>query len=223
MSSVTRAASIAAVSFCAALLAGTTTPGFAQEFHRAPIAKLNAITQPQVPENIDPAAPVAAPEALVAAPLSPEAVDPVDEIAEIDETEAYASLAAAVAAQTAAADDRELRCLASGVYFESNGEPLAGQLAVAQTILNRAKSGRFPKSICSVLTQPGQFSFVRGGSVPSAEGRRGWNTAVAVAKVASRDLWDAVAPKALFFHARHVSPGWRMARVAAVGNHVFYR
>jgi N-acetylmuramoyl-L-alanine amidase len=75
-----------------------------------------------------------------------------------------------------------------------------------------------------VLTQRGQFSFVRGGTVPTAEGRKGWTTAVAVAKVALRDLWDSPASNALFFHARRVgSQGWRATKIAAIGNHVFYR
>ncbi|KQN26766.1 hypothetical protein ASE86_01240 [Sphingomonas sp. Leaf33] len=147
---------------------------------------------------------------------------PAPAVVQSDE-EDYDSLADAVADQSGALDDAELRCLAAGVFFESKGEPLAGQLAVAQTILNRTKSGRFPKSVCGVLTQAGQFSFVRGGTVPSAEGRNGWQTAVAVAKVAANQLWDGAADKALFFHARRVSPGWRMTKIAAIGNHVFYR
>jgi spore germination cell wall hydrolase CwlJ-like protein len=73
-----------------------------------------------------------------------------------------------------------------------------------------------------VLTQRGQFSFVRGGYVPTGKGRA-WQTAVAVAKVAQRDLWDSAAGSALYFHARRVSPGWRLSKVAAIGNHVFYR
>ena len=56
--------------------------------------------------------------------------------------------------------------MAGAIYFEAKGEPLSGQLAVAEVILNRAKSGRFPKAICSVVTQRGQFSFVRGGRIP---------------------------------------------------------
>ena len=66
------------------------------------------------------------------------------------------------------AGSRELECLATGIYFESKGEPLTGQLAVGQVIANRAQSGRFPSTYCGVLLQRGQFSFVRGGSLPSA-------------------------------------------------------
>ena len=63
---------------------------------------------------------------------------------------------------------RELECLATGIYFESKSEPLAGQLAVGQVIANRANSGgRFPSSYCGVLFQRSQFSFVRGHSLPS--------------------------------------------------------
>lgn len=219
MTPFSRAASFAAVTFAAGLLIGSNTPGFAQEVHRAPIAAFNAITQTEVPEGTT--------EAPISLAVQDEAATPAVQltpaVVQDAEDEEYDSLADAVAAQDAEVADREMNCLASGVFHESNGEPLAGQLAVAHTILNRTKSGRFPKSICDVLTQRGQFSFVRGGSVPIAEGRRGWNTAVAVAKVAAEDLWDSAVPKALFFHARHVSPGWRMTRVGTVGNHIFYR
>ncbi|WP_242118795.1 cell wall hydrolase [Sphingomonas lacusdianchii] len=136
----------------------------------------------------------------------------------------FSTLDAAVAAQTATIDDEELNCLAIGVYYESKGEPLAGQLAVADVILNRTTSGRFPTSVCGVLTQRGQFSFVKGGRLPDVDTRRpAWKTAVAIARIAAQDLWDSPAEGALFFHARRVSPKWNHTRVASLGNHVFYR
>jgi N-acetylmuramoyl-L-alanine amidase len=120
--------------------------------------------------------------------------------------------------------NREEECLAGAVFFEARSESLEGQLAVAQVIINRAKSGRFPSSLCGVVMQPSQFSFVRGGSMPAIpRGTRDWQEAVAVAKIARDGLWQSPVPKALFFHARHVSPGWRLTRLAAVGNHIFYR
>jgi N-acetylmuramoyl-L-alanine amidase len=123
------------------------------------------------------------------------------------------------------AGSRELECLATGIYFESKSEPLAGQLAVGKVIANRAKSGgRFPPSYCGVLFQRGQFSFVRGRSLPSApRASRQWQTAVAIAKIVDQGLHESAAGNALFFHARYVSPGWRLKRVASIGNHVFYR
>ena len=120
---------------------------------------------------------------------------------------------------------RELECLAVGIYFESKSEPLAGQLAVGKVIANRAKSGgRFPPSYCGVLFQRGQFSFVHGRALPSVKrSAPQWQTAVAIAKIVDQDLKDSAAENALFFHARYVSPGWRLKRVASIGNHVFYR
>ena len=120
---------------------------------------------------------------------------------------------------------RELECLAVGIYFESKSEPLAGQLAVGEVIANRANSkGRFPSSYCGVLFQRSQFSFIRGRALPSVpRSSRQWQTAVAIARIVDQDLKDSAAPKALFFHARRVSPGWKLKRVASIGNHIFYR
>ncbi|MGK6354197.1 cell wall hydrolase [Sphingomonas sp. DT-207] len=153
-----------------------------------------------------------------------EIVQPLPEAA-LQEDQDYATLSAAVDAHDDldAAADRELNCLAVGVYYESKGEPLAGQLAVADVILNRTKSGRFPKTVCSVLAQRGQFSFIRGGKIPTPPNNAQWRKALAVAQVAQKNLWDSPAENALFFHARYVRPSWNRARVATVGNHIFYR
>jgi spore germination cell wall hydrolase CwlJ-like protein len=120
---------------------------------------------------------------------------------------------------------RELECLAVGIYFEAKSESLAGQLAVGDVIANRANSnGRFPSSYCGVLFQRSQFSFIRGRALPSVpRASRQWSTAVAIAKIVHQDLKDSAASKALFFHAKRVSPGWKLKRVAAIGNHIFYR
>src|SRR5437763_4909952 len=134
---------------------------------------------------------------------------------------------AAMVAELRAPDagSRELECLATGIYFESKGEPLTGQLAVGKVIANRAASGgRFPGTYCGVLFQRGQFSFVHGGSLPNvAHSNRQWQTAVAVARIVDQRLQASSVGNALFFHARYVSPGWGLKRVASIGNHVFYR
>jgi spore germination cell wall hydrolase CwlJ-like protein len=127
--------------------------------------------------------------------------------------------------RTGEAGSHEIECLATGIYFESKSEPLAGQLAVGKVIANRAKSGgRFPPSYCGVLFQRGQFSFVHSGHLPAVpHANKQWQTAVALAKIVDQGLQSSVAGNALFFHARYVSPGWRLKRVASIGNHVFYR
>ena len=126
-----------------------------------------------------------------------------------------------IAAADADRPDADMRCLATAVYFEARGEPLDGQLAVAQAILNRVESGRFASSVCGVINQRGQFSFDR-RRVPVSG--RDWQTAQAIARIASADLWRDIAPRANSFHAARLSPGWRgKVRVAQIGNHVFYR
>jgi spore germination cell wall hydrolase CwlJ-like protein len=120
--------------------------------------------------------------------------------------------------------DAETHCLAGAVYFESKGESLAGQLAVARVVLARAKSGRFPSTICGVVYQPSQFSFVRGRSMPRIDtGSQNWRNAVAISKIALDGSWKSPVEGALFFHARYVSPGWKLKRIGIIDNHVFYR
>ena len=135
------------------------------------------------------------------------------------------SLAALVDAQGAPEElDGDMQCLAGAVYFESKGESLEGQLAVARVIINRARSGRFASSLCGVVYQPSQFSFVRGNSMPPVRAEsRSWRKAVAIAQIAANDGWDSRAEGALFFHARRVSPGWGKSRLASIDNHIFYR
>jgi hypothetical protein len=120
--------------------------------------------------------------------------------------------------------DQQMRCLATAVFYEARSESLAGKLAVARVVINRADSGRFPTSLCGVVTQPGQFSFVRGGQLPSAPiTAAAWADSVAIARVAVEDGWESVAEGALYFHASRVSPGWGRPRLAKIDNHIFYR
>jgi spore germination cell wall hydrolase CwlJ-like protein len=152
-----------------------------------------------------------------------EPAEPADEAATVA-APAYRNLSKLVSAMGATTDvsqDAELRCLATAVYFESRGEPLEGQLAVAQAIVNRVESGRYASSICGVVKQRGQFSFDH-SRTPAAG--RDWQTAQGVARVAVDDMWHEVAPRAVSFHAARLSPGWRgKTRIAQIGNHVFYR
>tara|TARA_E500000305_G_scaffold105438_1_gene102898 strand:- start:94 stop:711 length:618 start_codon:yes stop_codon:yes gene_type:complete len=120
----------------------------------------------------------------------------------------------------------DLMCLAQAVYFESRGEPLSGQLAVAEVIVNRADSPRFPDDYCGVVTQRAQFSFVKGGHIPQPRtSTLAWTRAKAIARIAHRELWETEASDALFFHATHVSPRWARTKIAraTIDRHVFYR
>ncbi|MFL6752394.1 MAG: cell wall hydrolase [Sphingomicrobium sp.] len=183
-----------------------------------------------VPELLDPQAepvlsqPDAEDPQITADPLQTDSdMSGVAESAPVKATGDLASMVAQL--RSSAAGSRELECLATGVYFESKSEPLAGQLAVGKVIANRANSGgRFPPSYCGVLFQRGQFSFVHGHSLPGVpRSSKQWQTAVAIARIVDQGLHASSVGNALFFHARYVSPGWRLKRVAAIGNHIFYR
>lgn len=191
---------------------------------------------PTSSEPIIPVTNASLPKIVVPDPISnptytPETVDPADtNSSDTDEAatpvKPSGDLSSMVAQlRSSEPGSRELECLAVGIYFESKSEPLAGQLAVGEVIANRANSnGRFPSTYCGVLFQRSQFSFIRGKSLPSVpRASRQWQTAVAIAKIVDQDLKDSVVGNALFFHAKRVSPGWRLKRVASVGNHIFYR
>lgn len=210
MSRILNAASVAAVGMTAFAALSLAEPGFASDL--AADANIPAITLPaaDAPTDSDAAAP------------STEAETPVD-IA-TDDSAVADTLAQLVAATPKPETiDPELRCLAQAVYFESRGESLAGQLAVAHVVINRAKSGRFPTTLCGVVHQPSQFSFVRRGKMPAVRNAAQWSNALAIAQIARDDSWQNRAPGALFFHARYVSPGWRKTRIAQIDNHIFYR
>ena len=121
--------------------------------------------------------------------------------------------------------DTEQDCLAKAVYFEARGEPLEGQLAVAEVVMNRAASGRYPGTLCEVITQPWQFSFIQKGRFPTPDfGSDSWRKAVAVARIAQGHLADTLPSDVLWYHATYVSPGWgkRLHRTAQIGLHIFY-
>ena len=120
----------------------------------------------------------------------------------------------------------DMQCLAQAVYFESRGEPLSGQLAVAQVVINRAESSLFPDDYCSVVTQRAQFSFVRAGAIPAPKtSSAAWQKAKAIARIAHQDLWHSEADDALYFHAHSVKPRWARSKTAraTIDSHIFYR
>ena len=121
--------------------------------------------------------------------------------------------------------DREQECLANAVYFEARSEPLEGQLAVAEVVMNRAASGRYPTDLCSVITQKAQFSFIQRGKFPRADREsEAWKKAVAIASIARQKLAGTLPSGVLWYHATYVSPSWgkRLTKQTQIGLHIFY-
>ena len=174
---------------------------------------------------------VAAPQlvpAVVSQAIAPASAPATSSAPQVTSTVSTMSLTELVRAYSIEAPlTEELNCLATAVYFEAKGEPLEGQLAVAEVVQNRARSGRYPTSLCAVVKQKAQFSFVRAGQFPRIDANCPyWKKAQAVArislgKVATTDLSRDV----LWYHADYVAPSWgrRLSRVEKIGAHIFYR
>lgn len=124
----------------------------------------------------------------------------------------------------------EARCLAQAVYFEARSEPLEGQLAVAQVVLNRVESPLWPDGICAVVFQNEhrrhgcQFSFACDGLSDNPGNMRAWQLSKLVAAVALERLWQDMTQDATHYHADYVDPYWKdhMHPTARYGRHQFY-
>ncbi|KKB08376.1 hypothetical protein VE26_15935 [Devosia chinhatensis] len=132
--------------------------------------------------------------------------------------------------------DTERDCLAQAIYHEARGESAEGQLAVANVIVNRARSGEFPDSLCGVIYQNAnkglyrcQFTFACDGRDNTPGERRAW----AKSKDLAREVYAEFAQgkdigvlpgSALYYHTTAVAPSWShtFSRVAAVDSHIFY-
>ncbi|MGV1014088.1 MAG: cell wall hydrolase [Methyloceanibacter sp.] len=128
-------------------------------------------------------------------------------------------------------EERERRCLATALYFEARGEPVRGQIAVGQVILNRVRSPNFPETICGVVYQgqmkPGcQFSFACDGKTDTPRNDAQWALAQDLAnQIMSGEQWLPEVGYSTYFHANYVSPYWRgtMSRIDRIGRHIFYK
>lgn len=128
--------------------------------------------------------------------------------------------------------EKEQRCLAEAVYFEARGEPEQGQAAVAQVVLNRAKSGLYPANICGVVYQNRhrymgcQFSFACEGKSLRITDDASWQTATRIAQaVVEGRTYLADVGGATHYHADYVKPRWsrRLRKMDVIGRHIFYQ
>ena len=127
--------------------------------------------------------------------------------------------------------EKEMKCLAEAVYFESRSEPERGQAGVAQVVLNRSRSGVYPSTVCGVVYQNRhrylacQFTFACEGKSLRITEPGAWSTAVRIAKdVAEGRTYLAGVGNATHYHANYVRPWWarHMDKREKVGKHIFY-
>jgi Cell Wall Hydrolase len=124
------------------------------------------------------------------------------------------------------------KCLAEAIYFEARGETVRGQMAVAQVILNRVFSGKYPNTVCGVVYQNAhrrlhcQFTFACDGIPDVVREPDMWERAKTIAaEILDGKLWLPEVGKATHYHAHWVRPGWvrEMTKMHRLGVHTFYR
>jgi len=131
-----------------------------------------------------------------------------------------------------------IMCLALNIYFESRNQPIEGQVAVAQVVLNRALDDRYPDHPCEVITQgptyPGsnlpvrhrcQFSWYCDGKTDIPKDRDAFRWAIKLAGDVAMERTVDVTYGATHYHATRVSPDWsyRAHHTVTIGDHIFYR
>lgn len=127
---------------------------------------------------------------------------------------------------------KSAKCLAEAVYFEARGEPVRGQIAVAQVVVNRAFSGYYPVTVCGVVYQNShrylscQFTFACDGIKDVVTEQEQWDRAKKIAKeMLDGRLWLPEVNRSTHYHATYVRPYWvrEMRKMTKTGLHVFYR
>jgi len=130
--------------------------------------------------------------------------------------------------------ERQLYCMTKNVYYEAAGESAEGKLAVAQVVMNRVESGRFPDDPCKVIYQKNvvydrvvcQFSWLCQETYKTRPVHQPlWDESYEAAKMVLLEGFRLPALKgALYFHADYITPPqWKKIKVAKIGRHIFYK
>ncbi|MDB6454851.1 cell wall hydrolase [Falsirhodobacter sp. 20TX0035] len=127
--------------------------------------------------------------------------------------------------------DADWECLTEALYFEARGEPLKGQFAVAEVILNRVDARGYPSSVCDVVRQGEkngkacQFSFICDGLPETVTEQAAYDQAGKIAAVMLAGAPRALTRGATHFHTSAVRPSWaaHLPKTVQIGDHLFYR
>ncbi len=122
-------------------------------------------------------------------------------------------------------------CMTAAIYYEAANEPVTGQRAVAQVILNRVRHPAFPDTVCDVVFQGSerstgcQFTFSCDGSLARTPSKGLWLRAQSVAAAALSGLVETSVGHATHYHASYVLPYWapKLTKLTTIGSHIFYQ
>tara|TARA_E500000081_G_C6105944_1_gene340026 strand:- start:272 stop:844 length:573 start_codon:yes stop_codon:yes gene_type:complete len=147
----------------------------------------------------------------------------------------------------------ELYCLAMNIYHEARAEPIAGQYAVSDVVINRVYDTRYPNTICEVVLQGPvreswktrkdpdllseertyypvrhkcQFSWYCDGKADTTYDNDAWRLAQEIAyRVVVEKKYRGITEGSTHYHATYVNPSWAkdLTLVGRIGTHKFYR
>lgn len=131
----------------------------------------------------------------------------------------------------AASGGESWKCLSEALYFEARGESVKGQFAVAEVIMNRVKSAKYPDTVCGVINQGTgrkfacQFTYTCDGKKEIIGEPRAWTRVGKIAKLTLQGNLPALTAGATHYHTKSVRPNWARVypRTATIGFHHFYR
>lgn len=158
----------------------------------------------------------------------------------------YAISGSASAINETSYEDDNIVCMAQNIYHEARGDNYAGQIAVADVVLNRVADSRYPDTICGVIKQAKlsewwltrgkevpikhqcQFSWYCDGKSDKITNQRSWNQALAIAySIVTTGIYAGITEGATHYHATYVDPYWasshQMQLIGPIGDHVFYK
>lgn len=134
-------------------------------------------------------------------------------------------------AQPTPKGDAQWKCLSEALYFEARGETVKGQFAVAEVIMNRVKSGRFPDNLCGVIRQGTgkryqcQFTYTCDGIAEVVREPKAYDRVSKVARATMDGAAGDLTNGATHYHTTAVRPNWSRVytKTARIGDHIFYR
>ena len=126
---------------------------------------------------------------------------------------------------------KQMSCLAEALYFEARGEPIKGQLAVGEVVLNRVEDPRYPDSICKVVNQGTgrrfacQFTYTCDGKLETVFERDAYAISLKISKILLTTYDRKLTKGSTHYHSNYVNPKWskNFERITKYGRHIFYR
>lgn len=120
---------------------------------------------------------------------------------------------------------KDFECMALNLHYEARGESTKGMIAVANVVMNRTENPNFPNSVCEVIYQKKQFSWVNSKTRLTFRTTSYKAKFIAYEAIVNKTLEDNTSG-ALYFHVTNLKTNWeygKLHKTANIGNHVFYK